>query len=123
MAQRYELRGVRFSYFYFTTPFSQRWVLHRLMFRPTGEDTDITILGIVCAPGKEYKHLISDYSQLTKALYEMSGLSEEDIEFGDVVWANHFSPQIRMVDRFQSGRVLVAGGESFIIPCYRVFLT
>ena len=51
---------------------------------------------------------------LIHALHEMSGLSEESVEFGDVVWSGIYSPHIRMVDRFQIGRILVAGGK--LIP-------
>ena len=69
----------------------------------------------MCFEGKEYSHLLSSKELLVKALYETSGLSENDVEFGDIIWVNNYSPQVRMVDRFQVGRALVAGGQLFYI--------
>ena len=60
--------------------------------------------------GKDYTNLVKSREALIKAFYETSGLSEEIVEFGDVIWCGLYSPHIRMVDRFQIGRVLVAGG-------------
>jgi len=84
--------------------------------RPAAEDSNIFNFAIICFEGKEYSNLLSSKDSLAKALHETSGLSENDVEFGDVIWVTNYSPQIRMVDRFQVGRALVAGGKLFHIP-------
>lgn len=53
----------------------------------------------------------SSREEVIKAFYEISGLTEADIEFGDIVWLGAFTPNVRMVDRFSVGRVLLAGGQ------------
>ena len=88
-------------------------ILFRLYLRPTAEDSDLFNFGLICFEGKDYSNILSSKESLAKALHEASGLSENDVEFGDVPWVTNYSPQVRMVDRFQVGRALVAGGQWF----------
>lgn len=87
----------------------------RLSLRPTGKDSSIFNFTIIGFDGKDYSELVSSEKALVKTLYETSGLSQQEVEFGDVIWTSKYSPHIRMVDRFQIGRVLVAGGMSSLL--------
>jgi len=58
--------------------------------------------------------LSSSREEFTKGFCSAIGLSEKDgLEFGEMVWLGKFEPNIRMVDTFRAGRVLVAGGEPY----------
>ncbi|KAG7445128.1 uncharacterized protein BT62DRAFT_211533 [Guyanagaster necrorhizus] len=47
-----------------------------------------------------------------KEFYAVSGRT--DIEFGELVWISNFRPNIRMVDKFGSGRAFVAGDAAHV---------
>jgi hypothetical protein len=81
-----------------------------MVLRPI-KGTDVWNFIIIGLADKDYTTFTSSRDEVVKGLYGISGLSEEDIEFGDLVWAGQYSPNIRMVDRFRIGQVFVAGGE------------
>ena len=87
---------------------------YRLSLRPVEGNSDVFNFTILGFEGKDYTSLLNSDEALIQALHEMSGLSEESVGFGDVVWSGIYSPHIRMVDRFQIGRILVAGGKLMI---------
>ncbi|PBK76206.1 monooxygenase [Armillaria solidipes] len=56
--------------------------------------------------------MTSSREEFIKSFYEVSGRT--DIEFGDLIYLRPYRPNIRMVDKFGSGRVYVAGDASHV---------
>lgn len=56
----------------------------------------------------DHAKVASNREEYIQAFYETTGRT--DIEFGDLIWISDFRPNIRMVDRFGTGRVFVGGG-------------
>jgi len=56
--------------------------------------------------------MTSSREEFIKSFYEVSGRT--DIEFGDLIYLRPYRPNIRMVDKFGSGRVFVAGDASHV---------
>ncbi|KAG7445101.1 uncharacterized protein BT62DRAFT_920845 [Guyanagaster necrorhizus] len=54
----------------------------------------------------------SSREEFIKAFYGISGRT--DIEFGDLIWASTFQPNVRMVNSFGSGRAFVAGDSAHV---------
>jgi hypothetical protein len=66
----------------------------------------------IIAMGQELDHhkVASSRDELLKGFYETSGRT--DIEFGELICAYPFKPNVRMVDKFGIDRVFVAGGKT-----------
>ncbi|KAL0953974.1 hypothetical protein HGRIS_005133 [Hohenbuehelia grisea] len=64
--------------------------------------------------GPQFDHnaLSSSREALLKAFAQISG--RNDIPWGNISWVSHYRPNIRMVDRFSSGRVFVAGDAAHV---------
>ncbi|KAK0501643.1 FAD binding domain-containing protein [Armillaria luteobubalina] len=54
----------------------------------------------------------SSEEEFIKVFYDITGRT--DVEFGDLIWASTFQPNIRMVNSFGSGRVFVAGDSAHV---------
>ncbi|KAL0953957.1 hypothetical protein HGRIS_005118 [Hohenbuehelia grisea] len=54
----------------------------------------------------------SNRDELVKTLKRITGRT--DVKWGQVTWVSRYRPNIRMVDRFGSGRVFVAGDAAHI---------
>ncbi|KAL0953955.1 hypothetical protein HGRIS_005116 [Hohenbuehelia grisea] len=66
-----------------------------------------------CAgPHLDYATLASDREELLKAFVRITG--RNDIKWGEIGWISNYRPNIRMVDRFGSGRAFVAGDAAHI---------
>ncbi|KAL1744896.1 FAD binding domain-containing protein [Schizophyllum fasciatum] len=56
---------------------------------------------------QEIKKLVDNREALVEAFYETTG--RRDVEFGELLCASYWKPNVRMVDKFGEGRVFVAG--------------
>ncbi|KAG6917066.1 hypothetical protein DXG01_004038 [Tephrocybe rancida] len=62
----------------------------------------------------DHTHLSSDENALKKFLLDHIA-SETEIKLGDIAWLSLFTPNIRMVESPQQGRVFLVGGERYNI--------
>ncbi|KAK0214890.1 FAD binding domain-containing protein [Armillaria fumosa] len=55
---------------------------------------------------------VSSKEEFIKLFYDITGRT--DVEFGDLIWASTFQPNVRIVNSFGSGRVFVAGDSAHV---------
>ncbi|KAF5357443.1 hypothetical protein D9757_011599 [Collybiopsis confluens] len=67
---------------------------------------------IQCASEMKAVEISSSRQALIERIHELTG--RNDIEFGELVWMGVWRPNIRMVDKFGSGRVFVAGDAAHV---------
>jgi len=61
----------------------------------------------------DHVQLSSDENALKKFLAENVG-SEEELKFNDLCWLSLFTPNVRMVEKFQHGRILLVGDAAHV---------
>jgi len=95
------LEGLDVEHWHTWGNLSTRW----LSLRPTS----VQGLFSFVVTGNEIDHdmLARDLVALRAAILEISG--RKDLKIGTILWVSHWRPNIRMVDKFGSGRVFVAG--------------
>ena len=92
---------------------SQQVQPYSFLARPIATDSDVfNVIGF----GRDLDNdaLAASREAFIKGFCSATGLNEDlehGIQFGDIVWFGKFEPNIRMVDAFRTGRVLLAGGE------------
>ncbi|KAF9005951.1 pentachlorophenol 4-monooxygenase [Cyathus striatus] len=84
---------------------------HRISLR--GTETP-NLFNFVVA-GKHINHaaLYTDQDSLRKCFSENTG-RRDDLKFGTIPWVSHYTPNIRMVNKFGKGRVYIAGDAGHV---------
>jgi hypothetical protein len=58
---------------------------------------------------------LSDYATdregFIKLFFDITGIDNSAIEFGNMRWVGRWKPNVRMVNEFRDGRVFLAGGN------------
>ncbi|CCL99757.1 uncharacterized protein FIBRA_01779 [Fibroporia radiculosa] len=80
-----------------------------LLLRPT-ETKDVFAFAFLGS--LDYKKILSDREELVGTLRKFSG--RDDLVFGEVKSVGYFQPHIRMVNKFNVGRVFVAGDAAHV---------
>ncbi|KXN86608.1 Pentachlorophenol 4-monooxygenase [Leucoagaricus sp. SymC.cos] len=68
---------------------------------------------VITGRGINHSELIGDPDKLRRTIREHTG-NREDLEFGECPWISAYKPNIRMVDRFRVGHVLLAGDSAHV---------
>ncbi|KAF5381232.1 hypothetical protein D9757_007843 [Collybiopsis confluens] len=88
------------------------WFVHRVLIWPT-ERKDSNIMTVYArGPDADYEAMAKDYSAFKS--YVEAKLGRPDIVLGKSTWLTDFSPNIRMVDKFQVDRVFLTGDAAHV---------
>ncbi|KAF5383606.1 hypothetical protein D9615_003497 [Tricholomella constricta] len=68
---------------------------------------------IIAGPEINHSQLSNDESALRKCFAENTG-SKTGLKFKEITWVNHYTPNIRMVQTFQKGRVFLVGDSAHV---------
>ncbi|KAG5647438.1 hypothetical protein DXG03_009368 [Asterophora parasitica] len=68
---------------------------------------------IVAGPEINHSYLSNNEAALRKCFEENTG-SKTGLKFGAIPWVNHYTPNIRMVQTFQKGRVFLVGDSAHV---------
>ncbi|GLB41779.1 putative FAD binding domain containing protein [Lyophyllum shimeji] len=82
-----------------------------LSFRPT--ETPGLFNFVIAGPEIKHAQLATDERALRK-FFEENAASENELKFKEITWVNQYTPNIRMVQTFQKGRVLLVGDAAHV---------
>ncbi|KAF7309731.1 FAD-binding-3 domain-containing protein [Mycena indigotica] len=87
--------------------FENNW----LSLRPT--EVPFMFSFLLSGPEIDHSYIVQNPASLGSVFVEYTG-RRKDLVFGDVVWLSTYRPNVRMVNKFSSGRVFVAGDSAHI---------